>query len=233
MRHKLESPFRPAPQSLPPALLENDFASGTIVAAKVQTAGRGRQGAKWVSGKGGLWFSFVVNKKIINPYMFVILSSMALAETIAKYDLKPLIKWPNYILVNSLKISGILIENDFFNGRIVTGIGININNKLPQGLYLPVTSLRKQLGKIINEETFFINLIKKIDSYLFGMKKLKNQLISKWVNKQINLNGKRVNIVINNRRIAGTINKVNKDGTISIIDEQGKTLKTKNKVFFL
>ena len=158
---------------------------------------------------------------------------MALAETIAKYDLKPLIKWPNDILVNSLKISGILIENDFFNGRIVTGIGININNKLPQGLYLPVTSLRKQLGKIINEETFFINLIKKIDSYLFGMKKLKNHLISKWVNKQINLNGKRVNIVINNRRIAGTINKVNKDGTISIIDEQGKTLKTKNKVFFL
>lgn len=214
-------------------LLENDFASGTIVAAKVQTAGRGRQGAKWISGKGGLWFSFVINKKIINPYMLVIISSVALVETLAQYNLKPLIKWPNDILIKSKKISGILIENDYYNGRIVIGIGININNKLPKDLYLPVTSIKKQLGKKIDEEEFFTKLIQKLDWYLFVMNKQKKQLIGKWVKKQVNLTGKKVNIVINNKRIAGTIRDVHKDGAISIIDEQGKLLKTNNKVFFI
>jgi BirA family biotin operon repressor/biotin-[acetyl-CoA-carboxylase] ligase len=214
-------------------LTENDFASGTIAAAAIQTAGRGRRGAGWVSGKGGLWFSFVINKKIINPYMFVVLSSVAVVETLAKYGLKPVIKWPNDILLQSSKICGILIENDAFNARIVTGIGVNVNNEPPQGLNQPVISVKKAVKRKINEEEFFIRLVKKLDSYLYNIKGLKKELINKWVRNQADITGREVSVIRNKKRISGEVKTVHKDGSVSIADRQGRIHKIKGEVFFL
>ena len=214
-------------------LMENNFASGTVVLAQTQTAGRGKQGAPWVSGKGGLWFSFVINKKIINPYIFVVLSSVAVAETLARYGLKPVIKWPNDILVNSSKICGILIENDHFIGRIVTGIGVNLNNAAPKGLSTPVISLKKALGKKIDEGYFFISLIKSLDRYLTASAKLKKTMISKWVKNQADITGREVSFIRGKTKISGRVVKVYGDGAVRLEKKDGKSLKIKGEVFFV
>lgn len=210
-------------------LMDNNFASGTIAAAAVQTAGRGKQGAHWQSGSGGLWFSFVINRKIINPYMFVILSSVALVETFAMYGLKPEIKWPNDILLGRLKISGILIENDAYNSKIVTGIGVNINNKAPQN----AVSLKQAVHKKINMEEFFIRLVKKLDIYLRQTAGLKKKLIGKWVMNLTDVTGRDVSVIRNKKRVIGKVKKVYKDGSVSIVDEKGNVIRIKGEVFFL
>ena len=59
-----------------------------------------------------------------------LLSANAIVETLDSFGLSSKIKWPNDILVNSKKISGILCESSFVKERsnfIVVGIGININ----------------------------------------------------------------------------------------------------------
>ena len=212
-------------------LLENDFASGTVVVARTQSLGRGKQGAKWVSGKGGLWFSFVINKEIINPYMFVVASSVAAAETMSSYGVKPLIKWPNDILVGSSKICGILIENDSYNGRIITGIGINLNNAIPRGLN--AVSMKTAAKKRVNEEEFFLKLLKKLDAYISGINKLKKRLIAAWVKNQADITGREISVIRHNKKEFGRVEKVNKDGSVRAKMDSGKTVRIKGEVFFL
>ncbi len=214
-------------------LMENDFASGTVALAQTQTAGRGKQGAKWHSGKGGLWFSFVINKKITSPYIYVVLSCVAVAETLALYGVKPQIKWPNDILVNSSKICGILIENDSFNGSIVTGIGINLNNPAPKGLPQPVISLKKATGAKVNEEEFLISLLKRLDAYLNGIGRLKKKLIAKWAQKLSDITGREVSLSRGGKRISGKVVKVYKDGSVRIAGKDGKSFKIKGELFFI
>lgn len=212
-------------------LMENDFASGTVVAARTQSLGRGKQGAKWVSGKGGLWFSFVINKKIVNPYMFVVAASVAVTETMAGCGIKPAIKWPNDILVGSSKICGILIENDSFNGRIVTGIGINLNNSIPRGLN--AISLKTAAKKHVDEEEFFVKLLKKLDLYVSGINTLKKKLVALWVKNQADITGREISVIRHNKKEFGRVKKVNKDGSVRVKMDSGKTLRIKGEVFFL
>ena len=60
-----------------------------------------------------------------------IATSIAVNKTLDKWGIKSKIKWPNDILVNSRKISGILCELDYLPNNknfIIVGLGININN---------------------------------------------------------------------------------------------------------
>ena len=115
----------------------NDYAKSSvaklnqncIVSAKQQTKGRGRRSNTWVSQDGNLFASFAFKINLADLSKIVILSAVCAYKTIKhfalNYDVK--IKWPNDILVNNEKISGILFEKadtDFW----IMGIGINIKS---------------------------------------------------------------------------------------------------------
>ena len=59
---------------------------GTIIIAEKQTGGKGRSGRKWISPKGGIWFSIILHPKfdISNTTLFPIASSLALSIAIQK-----------------------------------------------------------------------------------------------------------------------------------------------------
>lgn len=98
-----------------------------VVTAKVQTNGRGRRGHNWVSESGNLFMSFAFHETVNHPGHLAIMSAVAVWQTLRHFcpqaDLK--IKWPNDVLADNAKISGILFErghDDFW----IMGIGINI-----------------------------------------------------------------------------------------------------------
>lgn len=98
-----------------------------VVTADRQTAGRGRRGRSWASLNGNLFFSFGLKFELRNLGMLVLASSLSLLQVIKylKSDADVKIKWPNDILLNDAKVSGILLEKgegDF----IIVGIGVNI-----------------------------------------------------------------------------------------------------------
>ena len=95
-----------------------------VIVAAAQYAGRGRYRRKWISHHGNLYASFIFNSAERDPRLSYAIA-VAIAETLISYGVSPLIKWPNDILVNNAKISGVLIE---YAGRfVIVGIGINVH----------------------------------------------------------------------------------------------------------
>ena len=102
-----------------------------IIMAKVQTGGKGTRGRKWVSCEGGAWFSFYINmdKNIdIDEYpKLSLITALAVRRVLLRVETLPyMVKWVNDIYLYNRKLGGILLEVD--RGKIVVGIGININN---------------------------------------------------------------------------------------------------------
>ena len=98
-------------------------ANRTAVVALAQSAGRGRHRRKWVSHHGNLYASFIYDCDVRDGRLAYSVA-VAVAETLISYGIEPTIKWPNDILVDGKKVSGILIE--YSGAYVVVGIGINI-----------------------------------------------------------------------------------------------------------
>ena len=113
-----------------------EFESGTVIAAREQTAGRGQRGNTWFTEAGqNLTFSIVLKDMKLpatEAHLLNYLASVAVAEFLDGYGVSCSIKWPNDIFVGRGKICGILVENSLSGGEVaasVIGIGININQK--------------------------------------------------------------------------------------------------------
>ena len=126
----------------------------TVVIAGRQKKGRGRLKRNWLSSEGGLYFTIVVRPKIppVLSSRVNFAASMILAKTLRNmFNINAMVKWPNDVLVDGKKISGILSEMEAEIDRvsfISIGIGINVNND--PTLHEPMaTSLKKVLGKEI------------------------------------------------------------------------------------
>lgn len=109
---------------------------GTVVIADIQTRGKGRAGSKWISPAGGLWMSIILRpeSRAKQLYLIPLLASLTITEMLKKYGVTGQIKWPNDVVVDGLKIAGILCESSVAQGRfqwIIIGIGINVNNPPP------------------------------------------------------------------------------------------------------
>ena len=116
---------------------------GTGLAARAQTAGRGRRGHKWDSTVGNLLLSLVL-RPCINPAKFsglAAVSGLAVLEALEKQGLANEIrlKWPNDLVARGRKLGGILVEAARDNeGKpfAVCGIGVNVNytpQEVPDG----------------------------------------------------------------------------------------------------
>lgn len=95
----------------------------TAIVAQAQSAGRGRYRRTWVSHHGNLYVSFIFACPNRDPRLSYAVA-VAVAETILSYGITSQIKWPNDILVDGKKVSGILIE--YSGPFVIIGIGINI-----------------------------------------------------------------------------------------------------------
>ena len=110
----------------------SQYPDGSIVVAKLQNKGRGRFTRKWISDvKGNLYCSILVKDAtwFSTPTHLPIFMAVVLRRTIitiAGKDNPALgFKWPNDLVSDGAKLSGILVEagRDFF----VIGIGVNVN----------------------------------------------------------------------------------------------------------
>ena len=116
---------------------------GTGLAARAQTAGRGRRGHTWDSTAGNLLLSIVVRPNV-NPAKYPGLAAvcgLAVLKTLEKQGLATEIdlKWPNDLVAQGRKLGGILVEAARDNeGKpfAVCGIGVNVNytpQEVPDG----------------------------------------------------------------------------------------------------
>ena len=108
--------------------------------AEQQTAGRGRNNRKWVSPHGkNIYLSLGWKSKLLHSQLEGLSLAVAtcLISSLQEFSSKDMqIKWPNDLLINKKKISGILIEtSESKEGLdIVIGIGINVHMNESEGV---------------------------------------------------------------------------------------------------
>lgn len=121
---------------------------GFVLAARSQTAGRGRYERQWLARPGrNLTFSALLRVDA-SPLQFLSLPQAAALGVVAYLEEKGLAaqtKWPNDVLVGNRKICGILAERC---KGFVLGIGLNVNMDADEAKAIdqPATSLRIETG---------------------------------------------------------------------------------------
>ncbi len=102
---------------------------GTVVQADEQSAGRGRLERRWFSPRGNLYISILLRCDVppARNAELSFVSGLAVADTVVSLLPKQAdvrLKWPNDVLVDGAKISGVLIEEA--GGALIVGIGLNV-----------------------------------------------------------------------------------------------------------
>lgn len=100
------------------------LADGHWVRADRQTAGRGRRGRAWHDGAGNLMASVLVRADgAVQQFSFI--AAVALREAVMEAcSVETALKWPNDLLLDGAKVSGILLERA--GAALVVGIGVNV-----------------------------------------------------------------------------------------------------------
>lgn len=136
------------------AMADDGAPEGTVVVADEQVSGRGRHGRTWVSSPGdGLYLSMILRPKVEADrlWQLAFVTSVAAAEAVRHVPgLDARTKWPNDVLVNGRKVSGILIEarrTSAIRSAVIVGVGINVNTlEFPPEIRATATSLTAELG---------------------------------------------------------------------------------------
>ena len=122
------------------------------ITARSQTAGRGRRGRKWESESGNLASTLLLltRKSPAEAAQLTFAASLAVADLLDRYVPPALvtIKWPNDVLLNGRKTSGILIESGPApSGGLWLAVGIGVNlSRTPGDTERPATCIAEHLG---------------------------------------------------------------------------------------
>ncbi|GIU72176.1 MAG: bifunctional ligase/repressor BirA [Candidatus Nitrosocaldaceae archaeon] len=192
---------------------------GTIIIAEEQRRGRGRRGRVWHAPKGGIWFSLIL-KPEIEPWRATLLPlavGLAITDTIAMLGLEATLKWPNDVMINDRKVSGILLdmssEQDKIN-YIVIGIGINANIDNPSRYADNATSLKDELKRDIDRIDFMRRLLKNIEKRYMQLDD--EQLLEDYKKRCITLN-KRVKVRSFDEEYDADAVNIDRDGSLIVV----------------
>ncbi|MFC7059708.1 biotin--[acetyl-CoA-carboxylase] ligase [Halovenus salina] len=201
--------------------LAGDGREDIVVLADEQTGGRGRLKREWSSPSGGIWLSLLLRPTMPTTHapLVTMAAAVATAEAVASTGVEPEIKWPNDVLVDGKKVSGILTEMEGEADRIswlVVGIGINANvdiESLPEDR---ATSLRELCGDVDRREV--------VQTLLESMSELvadRDRILSAWRARSGTL-GRRVSVETPNGEIVGEAVDVESPGALLVDTADGR-----------
>ncbi len=208
---------------------------GTAIIADSQTKGRGRLQRLWHSPPGSNIYTSILLRPNFPPDQapqISIAAGVAVAEILSRYcpDLVQL-KWPNDVLLNQKKVSGILAQMkasadgiDF----VVLGIGINVNignNQFPPDIQAMATSLAIETGREIDRQELIISLYENITKWYKELTQRGFEAIKgKWLNfaPMISQN---VQIMFQDELVSGKALGLDDDGSLIILTVKNETVK--------
>jgi len=195
----------------------------TIVVAGSQKKGRGRLKRNWLSAGGGLYFTMVLRPEIppgLTPRISFSASLIMVRTLREMFGINAMVKWPNDILVDNRKVSGMLSEMEAEADRVSfvnVGVGVNVNND-PVPEVQTASSLKRILGREISRKRILIRFLDEFENEVkaasFG------NVISEWKRYTVTLNQK-VRIVTTRDVTKGIARDVDEDGALILELEDG------------
>ncbi|MGH7843012.1 MAG: biotin--[acetyl-CoA-carboxylase] ligase [Candidatus Binataceae bacterium] len=208
-------------------MAEAGAASGTIVIAEQQTAGRGRLGRAWHSPAGVNLYATI----IIRPQMpalevprLSLVAGVAAAEALA--TVAPglvALKWPNDIWLKGRKAGGIIAEAVTDSAPRLTcvllGIGLNLNlaaADLPEALRDRATSVRIATGHRCDRIALAAALFNRLDSRYMEAEAKGFAAMRDEYEKYSALTGRRVTVLNGTARVSGQVTGIDADGALML-----------------
>ncbi len=212
-------------------LLERkDLSDGLVVQAYSQQAGKGRHGREWFNAEGNLFLSFVLQPTIEQKCFGQISLCVGLAvlRTIKDYaSTAPVVlKWPNDVLVDDKKISGILIESKTVNHQLapflIVGIGVNVNSTPVEQF----ASLKDCVHKDIDVDTFRDKLLEHF-SIIYDQLITEGfeTLVEEWLANSYD-KGRHIGVKIGDKTVSGQFVDVDRFGYLRLICDESHKMKT-------
>ena len=215
-------------------------ASGTVVWARQQTAGKARRGREWVSKPGNLYCSVLLrpNRPAAEAMQISFVAATALADTLVAV-LAPSAtvecKWPNDVLVDGRKVAGILLESSARNGLapdwLVVGVGVNVEHH-PLSAEFPATSLRDAGGEDVSVTRMLTSFCHYFDSWFTAWSAEGFPPVRKaWLNRARGV-GTPLTVRLERETISGTFTGVDTHGALIVEMAEGTRRITSGDVFF-
>ncbi len=204
----------------------HNYPDGTLIAARSQTAGRGRRGRIWCAPPGANLTATMIFKRLENGFhagCLAGLGTLALLREVAP-ALNAFLKWPNDVYLEERKLAGILCESAAIEqGRVtgvVAGIGLNVNldaealSKIDQ----PANSLSAATGNEFNLDFLAKKLAELLFRYYINYSKSADVVIEEW--RKANLLVGEVLTVVdpNGKEHHGVFQRIGEDGTMELLE---------------
>ena len=204
----------------------------SLVLADAQTEGKGRQGRSWITRPGSAlalsWILYPEPGRIQTEMLGRLagLGAVAVCEVLQDtYQLSASVKWPNDVLVEGKKITGILPEVHWDGCRledVILGIGVNVHHEaLPREaeFIFPATTLEDCLGKRVSRLDLLLEIM---GSLLKWYERLAEPSLIKAWNAALAYREKVVALSTPQREIArGEVLGVMEDGALSLRAKTG------------
>ena len=154
---------------------QDALSSRLWIVAGEQQAGRGRQARPWHSPVGNLHLTLVLPTRILlrdQPKLSFV-AGVALARAVASLlstEASIRLKWPNDLLLDGAKVSGLLLEGLGQGRAVALGMGINIVAHPPETPY-PATHLQVAAPEITAQSLFTalsLSLVEELDLFADG-----------------------------------------------------------------
>jgi BirA family biotin operon repressor/biotin-[acetyl-CoA-carboxylase] ligase len=199
----------------------NDLEDMTVVSTDYQTHGKGRLSRTWYGNEKSIMCSVLLKEHLneIPINILPLLVAKSLHQVLSKYHNNIKIKWPNDLLINGLKLSGILIKSIIEANQalaLIIGFGININQlEFDEEIKEIATSLYLQTNKIYDKEVILEELLKQLESDLKSIKENPQNIID-FCNNFSAINNKKISFVQNNQTLTGIAERINEDGHLVV-----------------
>lgn len=209
----------------------SELEDGTVVAAEFQSAGRGRQGRRWVAPRGSsILLSVLLIEPAASPCITyaALLAALAAAEAIEVETVcQPALRWPNDLVVADKKLGGVLAEStalpetDQPRRALVIGIGLNCLQQpghFPAELAEHATSLEIECPQPIDRRALAQRLVERLDTHLADQRTAHADwrwLHEAWTARCGDL-GTLVTLEENSRRYSGTVREIADNGDLVV-----------------
>lgn len=195
----------------------------TVVTAERQTQGRGRMNRTWQSTDGGLYFTIVLRPDL--PAVLASLVTFAAgvdwAQLLAReYGLPVGLKWPNDMLVEERKLSGLLAEMETRGDMLAfvnIGMGLNVNND-PTALEPRAVSLNQILGRPLVRRELLTRFLERFEKRMASSRL--EGVIDEWKRLAVTLD-REVSIQTIHTTLSGIARDVDETGALMLEQADG------------
>ena len=205
-----------------------------VISARVQTHGKARRQNDWISMDGMALFSFFLKERDnweIEDYLKLpLIAGIAVIKGLKKIEnLEYKFKWTNDVYVENMKLCGILIEKT--EDVYITGIGINVNNMLPENLKSKAISLTQIRNKKYEIDEVIKNIVLEFQTLCENLENGFWKDILKEINQINYLKGKKIELKFGNEVISGVAQNIDENGELQILMEKTDNRKPEVRSF--